>query len=473
MDNEYKIIGDINISDKRKDEFNSYVLKLLKIGGIRKTEEISINGKTIKVVEYPVPDENGIVSFNYSIFENREREFSYFDTNTCQLYCTDRGFWEYGVVMNLLMTMQVAYSESACILLYNDAPFSLGGYAVAVKQLLGLTLDFTDRSRCWENILLLRKHGYTEYDVFNLFFSIPSEFAKRQYEYLLAAIHAENDIGMPENYPSDDFWKIEKETTVWIERGVLNILKVCVETEGPEVVRTRLKGLLAASLEERKHLSRIEDRCWSRLAELSLYELPPVFVRAFVMITGEDFWTVWESFEMDGYMDIICLREERGNKKTDIKRQLFWMAIKKDEGLGRLEFLSIDEMSGFPKLKKIIKSWKKQYDEISDLTAEAVNIEVEIQDVLVLQNTIWDTHYISKSMVEEFQANAEDIRYKKAMYLYKQIIDEDIKAFPEMTRNQVLKHVIRYTNQKEKRNSLQAYAALLCNVELRGEVLGF
>lgn len=470
---DYRIIGNVNVSDERRDEFNDYILKLLKIGGIRRIKGISINGKDFKVVEYPKPDENGIVDFNYSIFEREERELSYFDMKNCQLYCTDRGYMQYGVVMNLLMTMQVAYSETPCILMEKDVPLEIYGYAVCIKQLLGLTLDFTDRSNCWENMLLLRKHGYTDIKIVDVWLSISYKFHTRSWEYVVSSLYIIDKIRECEDYPENDFWKIEKESRKWIGGCVLKILRYCIETEGIDSVRERLRELLELPLEERTQLSKGEDKYWSRLAELSLYELPPVFVRALAMITEEEFWDVWESFHISGYMEKICFIEENQNEEENVSRQIFWSAVKENEGMGRLEFLSNSEAARFPEVEERIKSWKEGYEQISDMLAINLNIEAELIDILVLQEKIWGTHYVSKSMIEEFQKNIEDLRYKKAIYLYKQIMDEDIKDFPEMTRSQILNHVIKYTNQKKKRKDLQAYAALLCNVELRRDVLGF
>ena len=54
--------------------------------GIRKTAEMEAAGKKAIVVSPVYPDENGIVSFDYSIFEKKKRKISTYDMNTCELH---------------------------------------------------------------------------------------------------------------------------------------------------------------------------------------------------------------------------------------------------------------------------------------------------------------------------------------------------------------------------------------------------
>ena len=94
------------IPKERKTEFIQDVLSVLYRGGIRRTEEIVLVGKPLTVVRRAQPDENGIVSFNYSIFEKQKRSIGTFNTKFCTLDVSDRGYMEYGVVVNLLMVLQ-------------------------------------------------------------------------------------------------------------------------------------------------------------------------------------------------------------------------------------------------------------------------------------------------------------------------------------------------------------------------------
>ena len=108
MDNLYYLEGRVSIPTERKAEFNRNVLDILRACGIRKLKEIEIDGKSIIVVREPVENDEGMVAFDYSIFEGQRRQISFYDMNTCELHTEDRGYNEFGMVMNLIMTMQEA-----------------------------------------------------------------------------------------------------------------------------------------------------------------------------------------------------------------------------------------------------------------------------------------------------------------------------------------------------------------------------
>lgn len=105
-DNRYKITGNVVIPQEKKEEFNQYIMQILYKGGIRKTEKMELGGKEVTVVSRPVPDSQGIVSFDYPIFEKRKMETATYDTGTCELIAPDRGYQEFGLVMNTIIVMQ-------------------------------------------------------------------------------------------------------------------------------------------------------------------------------------------------------------------------------------------------------------------------------------------------------------------------------------------------------------------------------
>ena len=64
-DNLYQLAGTVSVPEERRAAFIQDVLAVLYRGGIRKTEEIVLDGKTLTVVSRAQPDEDGIVSFDY------------------------------------------------------------------------------------------------------------------------------------------------------------------------------------------------------------------------------------------------------------------------------------------------------------------------------------------------------------------------------------------------------------------------
>lgn len=89
-DDKYKIVGTISIPEEKREEFNRNVEKVLDVFGIRQTEKRMVGDREITVLKKPEADEDGIVRFNYSMFEKRVREGDSYNTKTCQLICPDR-----------------------------------------------------------------------------------------------------------------------------------------------------------------------------------------------------------------------------------------------------------------------------------------------------------------------------------------------------------------------------------------------
>lgn len=82
-DDKYKIVGTISIPEEKREEFNRNVEKVLDVFGIRQTEKRMVGDREITVLKKPEADEDGIVRFNYSMFEKRVREGDSYNTKTC------------------------------------------------------------------------------------------------------------------------------------------------------------------------------------------------------------------------------------------------------------------------------------------------------------------------------------------------------------------------------------------------------
>lgn len=158
MDNKYRIVGTVSIPYDKKKELVEHILTILYKCGLRKTEIMNINGKEVKVLAVPAPDEDGIICFDYSIFEKKERNSSTFDTNTFELVTPDRGYNEYGLAMNVIMLLLEAYSETKCYMLCDSKPFYVSGYAELIKGLLGIDIKFTHRLAVWDDFV---KNGHS------------------------------------------------------------------------------------------------------------------------------------------------------------------------------------------------------------------------------------------------------------------------------------------------------------------------
>ena len=168
-DDKYKIVGTISIPEEKREEFNRNVEKVLDVLGIRQTEKQMVGDREITVLKKPEADEDGIVRFNYSMFEKRVREGDSYNTKTCQLICPDRGWDEFGVAMNSILIMQEAYSETPCFLMSDDALCPVGSYAAMIEDMTGVKLDFPHRGRILDILAFLKQRDeYRDVDEYKL-----------------------------------------------------------------------------------------------------------------------------------------------------------------------------------------------------------------------------------------------------------------------------------------------------------------
>lgn len=153
----YNIVGKVTIPERKKEAFNAYVLKLLYLCGIRKTTYMYIGEQRARTVEVPVPDENGIVQFDYSIFGKKERKVVSYDTHTCTLDLSEWWNDEFGIAMNLIAVLQEAWSEEPCYLFAKCKLADIYYYARLLVDLLGICPEFVHRGNVWTTYMLLEE----------------------------------------------------------------------------------------------------------------------------------------------------------------------------------------------------------------------------------------------------------------------------------------------------------------------------
>ena len=160
------LLGDVNIPENRMDELNGFVIQLLDKGGIRKTEEIMLAGREITVVKKVQPDENGLLKFDYSIFEQIKRDECTYDMKTGKLDLKAHGGNEFGLAMNMLMCLLESYTDGNCYLMENDHPLDyISGYMELLENMLGKKFYLNNRGRLWDVMLFFRNNpqvGYLE-----------------------------------------------------------------------------------------------------------------------------------------------------------------------------------------------------------------------------------------------------------------------------------------------------------------------
>ena len=104
------ILGDVKIPEEKRDEFNANVIKLLDKSGVRLAIKRELAGHTLTVLEKPLPDENGLIKMNYSIYDGKSYDKCIYDTNTFELVAPNPRNSFFGGTMVSIRLLQEIYT---------------------------------------------------------------------------------------------------------------------------------------------------------------------------------------------------------------------------------------------------------------------------------------------------------------------------------------------------------------------------
>lgn len=476
MDHRYHLEGQVSIPAERKAEFNENVLNILRVCGIRKRKEMEIAGKHVTVVREPEADKDGMVAFDYSIFEQQKRQVSFYDMNTCELHVTERGYREFGLVINLIMTMQEAYSVKHCYLMNKDQVCDVYWYAVLIERTIGLKLAFPNREKMWDMFLFFKTSGkYETMPWEELWDTLPRGYADDNWKQIIGCIISDQSAYRPEKRFECGKSELQQANTVQRTCYAYQLLQKLIKEKGLKEIEDFLRIVLEKDLTEREKLASREDD-FGLLAAISLYDLPMCIVAAFGWAIGEEFWNTWFSLGITGYKDIYTeaenpLKEEK-EKKTEGTRMLYRVFEREDED-EFLEFWDENELYLSENMKDCLEEWKENYADTDKEEAEAIDVEAYLADILQEMEQIWNCRYMDEKTVREFIEQGNELSYKKAVLVMRKMMDRLNGYFPELTVGQVKEWVLQRWIDCWERTKISAYGSLLGNHRKRMLFLGF
>lgn len=470
-DDIYRLEGAVMIPEDKKEEFNEYVLRILDKCGIRKTEEIELGGQIVTVVRKPMPDSQGIVYFNYSIFEKKQRETAEYNLNTCELKTPDRGYSEFGVVMNMIMVMQESYSEEQCYFMYEDRPGRVDVYALLIKGVLGINLRFSNRAKMWDMLFYLKNtEKYQSITSKMIWDAYPVGFCDFIPEQFLAAFDIDSErIEIPEEPFEGEQSEIKTAAIGKLPYYVYQHMKKFMENE--EDMKAFLRKLLDANLQKRKKLT--EDIRYGVIAEVSLYALPSIIVRGYALAVQRPFWDAWKELGIKGYSDIVAEKASTGTEKYEESESYipFYKVIRRDCEDEFIEFWKDDNLHFSDNMKKCLSDWKARFMETN--LEEDFDVETFLMYIITELDQEWGCRLVDQKFVMEFMEHRGDENYRKALLFYRGLMDQDVGYFPELTKQQAIRWVIRNNRRSFDFTAMAAFQSLLINHKYRYEILGF
>ena len=472
-DNLYKIAGNVMIPEEKREEFNRYILRILDKGGIRKTEEMRLGGRTVTVISRPVPDSQGIVSFDYSIFEKRKRETGTYNINTCQLLTPDRGYQEFGLVMNMIMVMQESYSENPCYFMHEDKPCSVDGYIALIRKMLGIEPELSHRAKIWDMLLFLKNtQGYESVTAKMIWKAWPYDLCPLDIAQFLAAIGVDSrEITAPRKPFIRERSEIKEAPRGKLEYYVYQVILRLVKERRGDDLELFLSRLLDMDLSERKRLT--EDSPYGVIAEVSLYVLPSIIVHAYAVAVNRDFWEVWRGLGIKGYSEILTEQRDPEDYHDGKDKWILWFykAIQRENEYEFIEFWEDEELDFSEGMKECLSKWRERFGRIH--LEEAFDTEGFLTQIVVDLDRVWGCRLVDKAFITEFIEHKDEDDYKKALLLYREFMDEDTAYFPELTKKQANQWVIRGNRNRFDFTAMSGLQSLLINHKHRYEILGF
>lgn len=467
-DNIFCLAGKVDIPAEKRNEMNRHVLEIMDKCGIRKTVEMKVAGKRVTVVASARPNEDGIVLFDYSIFEKKKRKISKYDLNTCELYVEDQGYNEFSIVMNMIMVLQEAYTNGGCYFTKSGKLYDIEIYLFLIQGVLGKKITLPGRTRMWDMYLFFRNsEEYKKVTYQDLLEGYSEHYGELDIEQLLAVLEIEKKK------------RIISAAKKISCRDQINSANSCSRIEyayrifgGMKATEmTIMKGFLAELLHvdfaKRKELSVRQDEK-GIIAELSLYVLPVRLVFAYTQAVGLDFWETWDSLGTRGYSDII--QDDLKDDESDFREFPFYKAIQREDEDEFLEFWDGSNMLLSQNMKECIWYWREQMNGIS--VPSSVSTENLLAETITgLERS--HCRYVEETFVAEFIEHGNEVNYQKSLILLQQLLNKGKEYFPELTGEQAEEWIIRASRDRFDYIEISALVSLLTNKKQRNIIFGF
>lgn len=149
-------VGEPHIPDDRREEFRRRMLRLLREGGMMNTEDVMLFGKSVSLLYFPEPDEDGFFQVCYNYFEDDCWE----DAGMYHgyVYSQKVGWRQFCRVMAAAYILEERCSDAPCFADLQDANIPHHLPLGWLKYLFGDELPL-DPPSLWDTYILLQDAG--------------------------------------------------------------------------------------------------------------------------------------------------------------------------------------------------------------------------------------------------------------------------------------------------------------------------
>ena len=283
----------------------------------------------------------------------------------------------------------------------------------------------------------------------------------------------EKEVGIPKKL----FWgnKSDIEEASWdaCRYYVYQMTEQLIESGENNRLELFLKELLEADLAKRQELASA-DGVYGMMAEISLYHLPAILIQAYAFAARKEFWEAWNTLGIRGYSDIMMdLKKKKvsdgsGGQQRQI---MFYKVIQRESEDEFIEFWDETDLDFSEEMKESLLDWRERFEVLE--VPEHFNTEQFLAEIVIDLDQDWGCRLVDKAFITEFMEYKDDHAHRKALCLYRELMDEDTAYFPELTHKQAICWVIKANRDKFDFVALSAFQSLLINHRHRFEVLGF
>lgn len=476
MAEEYWFSGNVNISSDQRKQFNEDVMEILKQCGIRKTKEISVGDHMVTVTSLPCPDKNGMITFDYSIFEKKLRKPAMYNTNDCTLKVVDRGANEYGVAMNLILVLQECYSNGSGYVMHGKNIMSVYGSMALLSTFFKRKIWNRGREHLARLLLALRQTPEGKGAKLDGAMALqPESFVhlwEDEVDACLDILLRLDDCDLEEQtnaYANCRALIIrEASQTHWARKIIYNVLRKEYATNKP-AVKKFVKKLIHLPFKERKELTKKSGEN-GFLAECSLSVSAYVFISCIATIEKRNFDDVWKELGVNVYDDPLvwkhCLKVDDKWEHID----LYPIICRKNQD----EFLELWDGTNLTlsaELQQNIVEWKQRISEIKD--DSELDVEATLGNILEDMSDIWSCRFVEESFVSNILIHKEQPEWRKALLVLQEMLCSERTSPPELDRDPALYWNWLYRNKKANAVRASAYCSLLSNDMQRKRVFGF
>ena len=478
MADEYWYFGQVNVPADQREQFNADVSEILKQCGIRKTKEISVGDHLVTVTSLPCPDKNGIITFDYSIFEKKLRKPAMYNTNDCTLKVVDRGANEYGVAMNLILVLQECYSNGSGYVMYGQNIINVYRYMALLSTILHRKIWNRGRESLAKLLLALRQTPEgKDANTANAIALQPMNFCHLWEDKVDACLDIFSELN------DSDFTRAEQSIacincrslmvgeasqTRWSRKIIYNVLRKEYAVN-KSAVRKFVKKLIQLPFEGRKELAK-ESGENGFLAECSLSISAYVFISCIAVLEKRSFDDMWKELGMNIYDDSLvwkhCLTADDKWEYTD----LYPIICRKnqDEFLELWDGTNLTLSAG---LQQNIAEWKQRISEIKD--DSELDVEATLGNILKDMSDMWKCRFVEESFVSNILSHKEQPEWRKALLVLQEMLYSERAALPELDGELATYWSWSYRDQKADAVRVSAYCSLLANDTQRKRVFGF